>query len=328
MEGIYTGYTVIFNPTSNRSKARRIYDPILGAAADMELDVEFTVSPSAESVPELALESWKSGRIPVAMGGDGTVNMVARGLLLGDGAAYASETGSKPVMGIIACGSGNDTAAALGLPIKDPEASLEILKSGQKGAMDAVAVRCDSGEKGVSLAVIAAGFDSEVTEAAEKIKVIKGPLRYTVAVFQTLARSAPALFEMSLDGGEAETFHAWLVAVANGPRYGGGMRVAPDASFTDGVADLCIVGPVTKRHFVRTFPRVFKGTHIRDPDIRIVRARSVGLSASRPFACYGDGERIGPLPATMTVLPGALEVVGLKTEKTGKDPGGGNGDTR
>jgi diacylglycerol kinase (ATP) len=317
-----TGYTVIFNPTSNRAKARRIYDPTRRGAENSSLDVEFVVSPSPEAVPEIALDVWKKGRIPVAMGGDGTVNMVARGLLVGDGAAYAESSGIRPVMGIIACGSGNDTAAALGLPVKRPDASVQILESGSRDAIDAVIVECDSGEEGVSLAVAAAGFDSEVTETAERIKVIKGPTRYTVAVFTTLVRSEPALFEMSLDGGDSTSFYAWLVAVANGPRYGGGMRIAPDASFTDGLADLCIVGPVTRRHFVRTFPRVFKGTHIRDPDIRIVRAKEVRLSASRPFACYGDGERIGPLPATFRVRPRAIEVVGLDLAD---QKGGGDG---
>ncbi len=307
-------YTVIFNPTANRAKAKRIFDPVRRIAERLSLDIEFETSPAPEAVAEMSLEAWKSGRIPVAMGGDGTVNMVARGLLVGAGADYAAKSASTPTMGILACGSGNDIAGSLGLPIKDPEASLRVLKSGLKGKMDVLSIKCESGEEGTSLAVVAAGFDSEVTEAAERMKLIKGPLRYTVAVFTTLARSSPAVFEMSLDGGEPETFDAWLVAVANGPRYGGGMRVAPDASFDDGVADLCIVGPVTKRHFVRTFPRVFKGTHVLDPQINILRAKKVRLAASRPFGCYGDGERVGLLPATIEVMPEALEIVGLTKE--------------
>ena len=272
----------------------------------------FAQSPSAEAVGHIALEAWQSGRIPVAMGGDGTVNMVARGLLGGEGASYTRENGSRPAMGIIACGSGNDTAASLGLPVKDPERSVRVLASEKAEAIDVLVAECESGEIGVSLSVVAAGFDSEVTEAAEKIKLIKGPLRYTVAVFTTLVRSEPALFEMVLDESEAERFTAWLVAVANGPRYGGGMRVAPEASFTDGVADLCIVGPISRRHFIRTFPKVFKGTHVEDPQIRVVRAKRVRLSASRPFACYGDGERIGPLPAKLEVKPLAIEIVGAR----------------
>ncbi len=317
-----TFYRVIFNPTANRAKARRLYGPTVQAARELGIEAEFVASPSPEEVPRLALEAWMQGKVPVAMGGDGTVNMVASGLLVGEGARYSARTGKTPVMGIIECGSGNDTAASMGLPVKDPLGSLAVLKKGRRRAIDALLVECDSGEKGISLAVIAAGFDSEVTETAERIRVIKGPVRYTVAVFTTLVRSEPAEFELSLDDREAERFEAWLVAVANGPRYGGGMRIAPDASLTDGMADICIVGPVTRRHFVRTFPKVFSGNHIHDPQIRLLRGSRLRLDASRKFTCYGDGERIGPLPASVEVSPKAIEIM---SPDEPKDRGGEDG---
>lgn len=327
-------FAVIFNPSSNRRLASKFLDPARRAADRLGLDAVFRLSPSPEELGDLVIEEIARGRVPVAMGGDGTVNMVARAVLdhfwrtdagseaIAGSASEASREGDPgkprtvvggvPSMGILACGTGNDTAASLGLPVKDIEAALGRLTEDSHRDIDVLRVASADGSTGVSLAVLAAGFDSEVTEAAERIKIVKGPLRYTLAVFSTLARSSPAKFTLAVDDQEPASFEAWLVAVANGPRYGGGMHIAPSAVPDDGIAHICVVGPVSKPHFVRTFPKVFKGAHIDDPAIRILEARRLRLEATREFRCYGDGERIGPLPITVEVLPRSLRVLGAR----------------
>jgi diacylglycerol kinase (ATP) len=106
-----------------------------------------------------------------------------------------------------------------------------------------------------------------------------------------------------LDTQEFST-EAMLIAVANGASYGGGMKVCPDASLTDGFFDVMILEPVSKFEFLRVFPKVFKGTHITHPRVRIERARSVKISA--PAVAYADGERIGPLPIKAEIVPNSL----------------------
>jgi diacylglycerol kinase (ATP) len=96
-----------------------------------------------------------------------------------------------------------------------------------------------------------------------------------------------------------------LSAVANGVSYGGGMKVCPDASLSDGLFDVMILEPVSKFEFLRVFPHVFKGTHITHPRVRIERARSVKISA--PAVAYADGERIGPLPISAVIEPRSLK---------------------
>jgi len=95
-----------------------------------------------------------------------------------------------------------------------------------------------------------------------------------------------------------------LIAIANGASYGGGMKVCPDASLTDGLFDLMILEPVSKFELLRVFPRVFKGTHITHPRVRIERARSVTVKA--PAIAYADGERIGSLPIHASIERDAL----------------------
>lgn len=317
-------YTAILNPSSNRGRASSIEGLLRREADRLGLDLQLVVSPGPEAVPELVRDAIDAGRVPVAAGGDGTVNMVARAVLEASGAfpEEPSERESQggpgaarlPRFGIVPFGTGNDTAASLGIPVKDVAAAAAALASGNSRVVDVLEVRSDDGDLGVSLGVTTAGFDSEVTETAERIRLLKGPVRYTVAVFRTLLTSSPTTFTVTVDDQEPDAFEAWLVAVANGPRYGGGMYIAPGARPDDGLADVCVVGPVSKPHFVRTFPKVFKGKHVEDPAIRLFKAERIRIEARRPFRCFGDGERIGALPVEVRVRPKAIEVVGASPQ--------------
>src|SRR5204863_4776212 len=88
----------------------------------------------------------------------------------------------------------------------------------------------------------------------------------------------------------------------------GGMRVAAGASLTDGQLDVCVVGGMSRGAFLRAFPKVFRGTHVRHPKVTMLRGERVEISADRPFDVYADGERSVPLPAVFEVLPGSLNV--------------------
>ena len=118
----------------------------------------------------------------------------------------------------------------------------------------------------------------------------------------------PRHFVLDIDGMRAEV-DAMLVALGNAPSYGGGMRVCPDAKLDDGLLDVVVVGPLTRRRFLRLFPRVFAGTHIADSSVTVFRGREVRLDG--PATAYADGEPMGPLPLTSTVEPGALRVIGV-----------------
>jgi diacylglycerol kinase family enzyme len=87
------------------------------------------------------------------------------------------------------------------------------------------------------------------------------------------------------------------------------MLLAPDASLQDGLLDVVMVEDVAKRRFLRLLPTVFKGEHVRQPNVRITRAREVYVSAQRPFTMYADGDPAGELPLTVRALPGAVRVV-------------------
>ncbi len=101
---------------------------------------------------------------------------------------------------------------------------------------------------------------------------------------------------------------AMLVAVGNGPSFGGGLRITEGALLDDGMLDVVVIKPMSKPGLVRTYPKLFKGTHVTHPQYEHHRVRSVTVAAPGIVA-YADGERFGPLPLTVQSDPGALSIL-------------------
>ena len=233
----------------------------------------------------------------ILVGGDGLVH---------SGINALAGQPSLPI-GIIPAGTGNDIAMALGIPLVYADALDHLDKSLRRSPR-----RIDLGHSSQAsvsarfAAVYSAGFDAVVNERANQMAYPKGPSRYTVALLAELSAMRPRHYQLEVDG-EAMSREALLVAVANGPSFGGGMRVVPDASMTDGVLEVFIVGPVSKLEFLRIYPRVFSGAHVSHPAVEIIQARRVSIAAEG-IVGYADGERQGSLPVTIEVAPSAIGV--------------------
>lgn len=233
----------------------------------------------------------------VVVGGDGMVSL---------GVNLVAET---PVaLGVVPAGTGNDLARAIGLPVDDIGASIRHLVTqlgGEPTAID-LARMTHSGGVGYYAAVLSGGFDAIVNERANRMRRPRGKSRYTIALLLELTRLRPRHYSLELDGEKFEV-DANLVAVANGESLGGGMRICPDASLTDGQLDIAWLEPVTRRRFLQLFPKVFSGTHVGEPEVTIRRARRVRLD-SPDIVAYADGERVGPLPVDIEVVPSAVRI--------------------
>jgi diacylglycerol kinase (ATP) len=155
--------------------------------------------------------------------------------------------------------------------------------------------------------VLGAGFDAVVNERANRWSWPRGRMRYNLAIARELPVFRPRDYELELDGVRHRT-RAMLVAVGNGPSYGGGMQVVPDARLDDGLLDVMVLEPVSRLEFLRIFPRVYSGSHVSHPRVVLHRARSVRVEAAG-IVGYADGERFGPLPLTSEVRPGALRLL-------------------
>jgi YegS/Rv2252/BmrU family lipid kinase len=259
-------------------------------ALGLEHHVEYTRS--LEHARELARTAAEAQETAVAFGGDGLIGAVADALQHTEG-----------VLGVLPGGRGNDFARVLGIS-HDPTQACEVLRSGSVEELDL-------GQVGEStfIGIASCGFDSEANRIANETRVVRGNLVYAYGALRALASWKAARFEVRLDGGEAIELTGFTVAAANSKAYGGGMYMAPGADLQDGLLDVVLVGDVPKLTFLRLLPTVFKGEHVKQRSVRVLRASEVEISADRPFTMYADGDPIGELPVTVRALPRAIRVM-------------------
>jgi diacylglycerol kinase (ATP) len=288
---------LVGNPTAGKGRAR---EHGTGAAALLRAEgyevEDVTGTSAADSLARARAAVQAGADVLVVVGGDGMVH-------LGVNAVAATTT----PLAVIGCGTGNDVATSLGLPVHDLPAAVRTVVSGTTRQVDAVRqVDAGSSERWYA-GVLCGGFDAVVNERANSWRWPRGRLRYDLAIARELPVFRPLEYELELDG-ELWRTRAMLVAVGNGPRYGGGMQIAPDASYDDGLLDVVVVGPMSVVGLARAFPKIYSGEHVRPPAVTIRRARSVRLSTTG-ITAYADGERFGPLPLTVEAVPGALTVL-------------------
>jgi diacylglycerol kinase (ATP) len=283
---------LLVNPTSGKGRGARLAEPVAERLRSLGASVDVVVGRDADEAYDKIRERAAAGvEAVVALGGDGLVNM-----------ALQVVAGTAVPLGVVPAGTGNDFARALGLSLTDPMAAVDHLARGPSRQVDLGRV----GERWFG-GVLGSGFDSMVNERANRMTWPRGRSRYNLAMLAELRTFRPVAFELVLDG-EPWPTKAMLVAVGNSASYGGGMRVCPDASLEDGLLDVTVLGPISKAEFIRVFPSVYKGTHVRHRAVTVKRARVVSLSAFGVTA-YADGERLATLPVACEAVPKALHVL-------------------
>lgn len=227
----------------------------------------------------------------VVCGGDGMVHIAVQAL---------ANTGTN--LGIIPAGTGNDVARYLGIPRKDPQLAADVVVGSHVRTIDLARV----GAKHF-VTVLASGFDSKVNERANTMGWPKGQMRYTLATLAELRVFEPLPYTLEMDG-ETRRLDAMLVAVGNGPSFGGGLRITHGAEIDDGWLDVVIIKPMSKLELLKTYPKLYTGKHVTHPQYEHHLVRSVTLAAPGIVA-YADGERLGSLPLTVDAAPNALRVL-------------------
>lgn len=285
---------LIVNPAAGGGRASRALAAVeaaLSARGD-EFHTERTLS--AQHARELGAAAAAANELAITLGGDGLIGCVA---------GPVSDAGG--LMAVLPGGRGNDFARMLGLPLDDPVAALGAVLDGSERPVDLGEV-----DGRVFVGIASGGFDSVANRIANDAKLVKGDLVYAYAALRALAGWKPARFTLELDDGESISYAGFSFAAANARFYGGGMMLAPEARLNDGLLDVVATGRAPRRRFLASLPRVFDGSHVDLPSVRVMRTRELRVSADRPFTVYADGDPIGELPVTIRVRPGTLRVLG------------------
>ncbi|MFJ6418266.1 diacylglycerol/lipid kinase family protein [Paeniglutamicibacter sp. NPDC091659] len=291
---------VAANRSSGTGRGHRAVERTMAALRTHGIDAELLEAPSYAQLQLDVADRISAGvRALVVVGGDGMVH-------LGFNAVATTNT----PLGVVPAGTGNDFARMLGLDARVPEIAVERIARALDSApraVDAALVTGAFGSRYVA-GVFSAGFDAVVNERANAMSWPRGAQRYNLALLRELLAFKPRRYVLSIDGGAEEQLDAMLISVANAQFIGGGMRIVPQASITDGLLDLVVIAPLGKLRFLGIFPSVFSGKHITHPAVRIEQVRSLTLRAADTRG-FGDGEAVGALPVEVTAAPGVVKLL-------------------
>nr|MDQ3927899.1 diacylglycerol kinase family lipid kinase [Chloroflexota bacterium] len=258
----------------------------------------------------------------VAIGGDGTffevVNgvMETGGLASGGSSGGSSGHGSRHVaLGLLQAGRGSDFGRSAGVPT-DVEAACRRILEGRTQLTDLGHVTYTAlrgGEERARFFANAAGlgFDGEVTVRANSVPRVMGggTVPYLTSLLATLSTYRNKRVSVRVDQDDAWHARVNSVIVANGQFFGGGMKIAPEASLSDGMFDVVVLGDLGKLDLVRNVPRVYVGSHVTHPKVRVLRCREVRVDSPDRMLLQADGEVLGKAPAAFRVVPGALRLI-------------------
>jgi diacylglycerol kinase (ATP) len=296
---------VIVNPVAGAYSTRRKWLIISKLLQRVGLSFDFEYTKGVGHAIELAQAAASDGyQCLVAVGGDGTVNEVANGILHSTGA-------TSTALGVVSTGTGSDFVRSVGIP-RDYATACSALTSPRRLSIDVGVVEYQSKGQTVRRFFVNAagvGFDAAVVEKTERLpKFFGGTVPYVAGLLRTLFsyKNKPIVLKV---GGEVESCRVLNVVVANGGYLGGGMHVAPQAELGDSLLDVVIIGDMGKFELLKEFPTVYKGTHIYHPKVRMRKATRVTIQSPEPMLVHADGELLGESPASFWVMPAALSIV-------------------
>ena len=282
---------LLANPSAADGRSLKCLDIVRETLESRGADYRMTTPAGRDAARDEARQAGQRGETVVAVGGDGTIGLIAGAL---------RDTPGR--LAVIPAGRGNDFARVMKIP-ENPREAATLILDGEEKVVDVGDV---DGETFVCIASL--GFDSDANRIANEAKLVKGNLVYLYAALKALVGWKHANFHVVVDGA-AHDMRGWSVAVANSQAYGGGMYLAPQAKLDDGLLDIVMVSESNRRTFLKDLPKVFKGTHTTNPRVSMLTGHRVEISSDRPFDIYADGDPIGRTPATVSVSPRSLNVL-------------------
>lgn len=280
-------WAIAINPQSGRGKGSVVGQEVVEYFSRRQIQYQTFSGASADELKR-DLESFLNANEcqgVISVGGDGLAHLVLQ-LVVPRKIAFAP----------MPAGTGNDIVRTLGWSLDDITSYLDRVTQEAPQPIDLGNVDSEW-----FAAILSTGFDSVVNERANSLSWPKGPQRYNVAIAMELPRFQPLRYEIELDTEKIST-EAMLIAIGNGRSYGGGMYVCPQAQLNDGLFDVMILEPVSKVEFLKVFPKVYSGSHISHPKVKMMRSSKVKLTAKA--IAYADGERIGPAPISAECIRG------------------------
>jgi diacylglycerol kinase (ATP) len=299
-------FTAVVNPSAGTGGAA-VLIPLAAQLREAGAGLQVEYSRGLTHARELARRAAERGDVVLGVGGDGMIGCVGGALV-----------GTDAIFGIVPAGRGNDFARQLGLPT-DAAGLARVLLRGEPRRVDVIdVVPGDLGAAGparpdqvTGLAVLGsvyAGVDAVANRNANRSRLLRGRASYTFGAVRAVSTWRPVEYRITVDGLPYER-RAYTVVAANSGFYGSGRHIAPDALVDDGLLDVVIIRHAPRRLFFTMMRELEDGSHVRRPQVEVLRGREVRIEADRELPYGADGEVPGVLPVTTRILPAALNVL-------------------
>lgn len=298
----------ILNPAAGHGRAAGVWESFKDAAGGKISDADCARTSGPGHAAELAEKGAAAGadRL-VAVGGDGTFSEMLEGVM-----RLPADRRRALALAALPAGSGCDLARHLSYPRNHAE-FLAMLERGQRRSLDVGRVRC-LGLDGLPherhfVNIAAFGLAGEVAHSIKiSGKKFGGTVSYALCSARALLTARPLRLRLNADGADLSgSYH--MGVLANTTSMGGGMLVAPCAKDDDGALDLVLVAGMSRLKLWRNFPRLYRGTHLKEPGISLREVKVLRAEADVPVYLNIDGEADGMFPAEFEVLPRAVTVL-------------------
>ena len=293
---------ILANPTAGGGLGREALPRLKAFASEKHWSAEFRSAESSAEFAQIAREEAASGRERIfALGGDGTFQALLN--------AVGGNTNIS--IGVLPAGGGNDLAAALGLPLDPVRAAEIILRQGDAVALDAARVRTADGVERLYMGGGGLGLDAEAARfASGAYRDMRGRSRYLLSAIRALGKFRGIDVRVSLEGAEQTSLQgtALVLGILNTPSYGGGLRLAPEASLEDGQLDLVLLENLSGFEIATMLPRMAMSGEIRTRRIQRHRVTRARIETERPVPFTRTGRSLGMTPVEIAVVPRAMRV--------------------
>jgi diacylglycerol kinase (ATP) len=291
---------VVVNPAAGGGRTDPLWRRLGAELTRLGLSFEAAETRHRGHATELARRAAAAGwPLVVAVGGDGTLNEVVNGVTDVQAAPMATT-------GAILTGRGCDAWRNVGLA-RDPSLAARRLIDGTDAVLDLGLAEWPDGTRRYFVSAAGAGFDAAVARRAAS-RAGAGTLPYLRAILESLAahRALPATLQA--DDATLPAGPLTAAVVANGPYFGGGMKIAPSAEASDGVLDLVVVGDLGRAELIRWLPALYRGRHLANPKVSSRRVSRVAVGSLTPLPTHVDGEPAADTPVTFRVCRRALRL--------------------
>lgn len=294
---------LIVNPSSDQGHTLVVLPQITGILRQLEIEFDVVQTEAPGHAVTLAQQAVADGieRV-VAVGGDGTCNEIANGLI------SVADEGRTAILGLIPSGSGNDWAVSLDIPLDIAGASA-ILKNGSEHVIDMGRVTVDDTAR-YFVNIVGLGLDAEVAQLTQRTTWLRGFPRYLVSVLRVLVSGQWPYPTQYCYNGQQHDQPLVLMAVSNGTRVGGGFLLTPEAKMDDGLFDICHASQMSRLRLLNLLPKTLNGTHIHHPQVTMARSDTVEVLVEGGVPGHIDGETlcVAGRQFKFEILPGALRI--------------------